>query len=136
MTKPITAATALRLAREALEDDKRMTPGPWTPADSAARDERYCQAKASRATIDANGIAASRTREPQLAAWVEAVLGMPGAVACRVNVSHDGTITISDHAPKMDGSHVRYRVSARHARAIAAALLRAADEATEAEPAR
>ena len=57
--------------------DKRMTPGPWTPADSAARDERYCQAKASRATIDANGIAASRTREPQLAAWVEPCSGCP-----------------------------------------------------------
>jgi hypothetical protein len=27
--KPITAAEALRLARQALEDDARMTPGPW-----------------------------------------------------------------------------------------------------------
>jgi hypothetical protein len=111
MTNPITAADALRLAREALEDDRMFTLPRVTPSRDADVDMRRM------------------TREPQLARFVEAVLGMPGAVACRVNVSHDGAITISDHAPKMDGSHVRYRVSARHARAIAADLLRAADAA-------
>lgn len=103
MTKPITAAEALRLAREALEDDNRMT--PWT---------------------------GQPTREPQLARFVEAVLGARETSRYRVNAGEGdgaGIVYVAEHTPKMDGSDVIMRLRPDKARALAAALLRAADEA-------
>lgn len=147
----MTANEILALARQALEDDKRATPGPWkndidvfdpddgymacicdaqvdmlatiptgvdlhwcapwTSADSVERDRRRQLASASQAAIDASAIAAARTREPQMARWIAEVLG--AEVRGNAEVVR-GLMRVN---------------SPTSARALAAALLRAADEA-------
>jgi hypothetical protein len=140
----IDCTEALRLAQEALRDDQRATPGPWREEQWSGEDggwratgphhddpngEDWPDSEPHEAAkVDSSLIAAARTREPKLAAFVEAVLGDRAAIAQRVNVI-DGLIVVSAHAPKMDGSHVKLRLPARAARALAAALLHAADEA-------
>lgn len=146
MTAP-TSAEALRLAREALEDDRKATPGPWViewtddgRVSDISADGRDGIVQADCGVYppkpdDGRFIAAARTREPALAAWVASVLGNNRLrSAYRVNVHDDGGIYVSDHAPKMDGSHVRLRLSPTHARALVAELLRAIDRAERANP--
>lgn len=55
----------LALAREAIEDDKRATPGPWTCGASPT----WCIPRVS-SHADLEFIAAARDREPKLAAYV------------------------------------------------------------------
>lgn len=55
----------LALAREAIEDDRRATPGPWTCGASPT----WCIPRVS-SHADLEFIAAARDREPKLAAYV------------------------------------------------------------------
>lgn len=63
----------IELAREALKDDKRATPGPWTPS---ANPQRWVEINVVQEQVIANRdadaafVAATRTREPLLAAEV------------------------------------------------------------------
>lgn len=144
----MTTAPILELARAALEDDRRATPGPWTCRHLAWVDDRaaddggeleFCDVPEINTIPGSDGyysgrddceaIAAARTREPALARWIVEMLGAR-STPLRVN-NHDRIVTIEEHAPKMDGSHVLARLSSRQARATAAELLRAADEAEE-----
>jgi len=144
MTAP-SAAEALRLAREAIEDDQRATPGPWRSdgrtiwrGDWRTDGQEHSVAsvnswipshvappRGTEATL--NAIAVARTREPQLARFVEAVLSA-GSHPLRVGIPvPDGPIVMSEHTPRMDGKHVLAKLRAEQARALAADLLRAAD---------
>lgn len=107
MTKPPTAAEALAMARQIIDDHDNPLLGP--------------------------GYVSSDDREDRLARFVEAVL-TARSTPLRVNAGEGkgrGIVIISEHAPKMDGSDVLARLSPDQARATAAALLRAADEAEE-----
>jgi hypothetical protein len=70
--------TILAAAREALEDDRRATPGPWRfgMTDYGTRMIEDCRGyRFAQVDDDGNGhfAANARTREPALAAWVAAV---------------------------------------------------------------
>lgn len=70
-----------------------------------------------------------RTLKLELARFVEAVLSA-GSHPLRVGIPVPcGPIVMSEHTPRMDGKHVLASLRADQARALAAALLRAADEA-------
>ena len=151
-----TCKEALELARAALEDDARMTPGPWHHDDdvmwacvtTAPRGAGVVVTTAPEtcsvpmAKTDAAGIAAARTREPALARFVLAMF------ASEVDAASKLEAVLS---AKVDGLHVesaRVRVtngipdlcidfysltqsvtlySWQNVRALAAILLRAAD---------
>lgn len=136
MTAPLTTSAILTLAREALADDKKATPGPWRRIGLG----RIVQEAAHEQIIlgdmrwgsDAERIASARTREPQLAAWVERILDHRGTGPLRVNAI-DGMIVLSEHHPKMDNSHVKARFRLHHARILVADLLLAIEKLEEAE---
>jgi hypothetical protein len=132
---PIGAAEALALAREALEDDRYATPGPWSHHEDVVdgrlqRDTVMSASGAHQIAIaesgdgapadfhgaDAAWIAAARAREPALARWVEEALG-----------ADFGTPEERAFNTEWCGSTVANE-GRDYARALAAALLRAADE--------
>jgi hypothetical protein len=66
----------------------------------------------------------------ELRQWVADLLGDRTTLPVRVSSSSRGSyVYVAECAPKMDGSDIVLRLSPRHARAMAAELLRAADEA-------
>jgi hypothetical protein len=148
-----TCAEALQLVKEALEDDRSASPGPWKVDArdgrhrAAVRDESrevvadvYCGGwttdRAGHAPLNARFIASARTREPRLAAFVEGLLGAEPLEATRVRA--DGRLVLVEYledATQLVDSESAIAVYASDtmtvgvARRLAAALLRAADEA-------
>ena len=131
-----TCAEALELARAALEDDKRATPGPWR-ADvgsfegqahgvTASTPPEHWSGKAILVSHlfyrndanDMNAIAAARTREPRLAAFVLDVL------KCRQLTSEKSSLL-----GRCINAWALWQLTPTMKRAIASFLWRSADEA-------
>lgn len=143
--------TLLALARQALEDDKRVTPGPWevelcTRWEASVRLE--CDDGVIADTLNADVVeihnddgechvdvlgkrnlefcAAARTREPQLAAALVAILDEPDRHnLCLFSYQAQAERIVSDYLT-MTACSTR-EGAALHARRLASALLRAAD---------
>lgn len=124
----MTTSSILSLARAALADDAKATPGPWiVPPDSYGDGEVYTDepyklvATTGRHPIGENQsfIAAARTREPELARWIERVLDDRSGFSATTH--REARETMSSVSHMIDGG-------VAYARSLAAALLRAADE--------
>lgn len=133
VTRP-TCDQALADARAALEDDERATPGPWSGFPTGIlRGPEWVVTNLPRGEnseimkrADANAIANARTREPRLAEWVRGVLedNPHGMSVSTVDGARAKLVRLGG----VDDEHIKY-FTAEDARALAAALLRAADEA-------
>lgn len=142
----LTCKEALDLARAALEDDTRMTAGPWTasPTDpSVTATGSLAGWRLPITANDATGIAASRTREPELARFVLAMFArevdaetkLEAVLSAEVDGIHveSARVRVTNGIPDLciDFHLLTQAVtlySWQNVRAIAATLLRAADE--------